>query len=61
MKKGQWSDIYGETPISFQMKVEDALDRLEEAEMKKKYKFSMVLVAAVLAVAFLLLKKKKMA
>jgi len=50
MKKGQWSDIYGETPISFQMKVEDTLDRLEEAEMKRKYRFSMVLVAAVLIV-----------
>ena len=50
MKKEQWRDIYGETPISFRMKVEDTLDRLEEEEMKKKYRFSMVLVAAVLIV-----------
>ncbi len=50
MKKGQWSNIYGETPISFQMKVESTLDRLEESEMKRKYRFSMVLVAAVLIV-----------
>ncbi len=50
MKKRQWSDIYGETPISFQMKVENTLKRLEEPEMKKRYSFSMILVAAVLIV-----------
>ena len=51
MKKGQWHDLYGETPDSFRMKVEEALGRLEEEKnMKKRYKASALLIAAALIV-----------
>ena len=51
VNKGPWHELYGETPDSFRMKVEEALGRLEEEKnMKKRYKVSALLIAAALIV-----------
>lgn len=52
MKNKDWKNLFGSAPQSFLDQVDRTLDRLEKEEnMKKRYKFSVVLVAAALVVA----------
>ena len=48
MKQRNWQDAYGDAPTEFHLRLVEALDGLEEREMKKRYKFSTVLIAAVI-------------
>ncbi len=53
MKREDWQGIYGEAPESFRRQLRSTLNGLEETEMKRKHKYSAMLVAAALIVALL--------
>lgn len=53
MKREDWQGIYGEAPESFRRQLRSTLNGLEESEMKRKHKSSLMLVAAALVVALL--------
>ena len=48
MNQRYWRSAYGTAPEDFHLRLVDTLDGLEEREMKKRYKFSTVLVAAAI-------------
>ena len=49
MNQKNWQNAFGNAPEDFHLRLVETLDGLEEREMKKRYKFSTALVAAVLA------------
>lgn len=53
MNRRDFQRAFGDAPEDFRLRLRQTLDGLEEKEMKKRYKFSTVLVAAVLMVAVL--------
>lgn len=50
MKRSDWQNAFGETPDYFRRQLTSTLNGLEAGKMKKRYKISTVLIAAVLAV-----------
>ena len=49
MNRKDWQNAYGVAPEAFHLRLVETLDGLEEEkDMKKRYKFSMVLIAAVI-------------
>lgn len=50
MKESDWQNLFGKAPASFLNQVDGALKRLEEDNMKRRYKLSAVLIAAALTV-----------
>lgn len=53
MNRQDWQDAFGEVPEDFHRQLCTTLDGLEEKEMKKRYKFSTMLVAALAAVVLM--------
>lgn len=53
MNRRDFQRAFGDAPEDFRLRLRQTLDGLEEKEMKKRYKFSTILVAAVLMVAVL--------
>ena len=53
MNRHDFQRAFGDAPEDFRLRLRQTLDGLEEKEMKKRYKFSTVLVAAVLMIAIL--------
>ncbi|MBQ2957771.1 MAG: hypothetical protein IJE08_15085 [Clostridia bacterium] len=51
MKNRNWQNVFGRAPEYFLDQVDEALDRLkEERDVKRRYRYSLALAAAVLAV-----------
>ena len=48
MNQRDWQNAYGNAPEDFHLRLVETLDGLEEKKMKKRYKFSTVLIAAVI-------------
>ena len=53
MKQKEWQSLFGEASGDFHLHLLNTLNHLEEKEMKKRYKFSTVLIAAALMLALL--------
>lgn len=53
MNRRDFQRAFGDAPEDFHLRLRQTLDGLEEKEMKKRYKFSTVLIAAVLMIAIL--------
>lgn len=49
MTRRQWQRAFGEAPEDFRVRLSETLDNLEERDMKKRYKFTTTLLAAVVA------------
>ena len=48
MNRKDWQNAYGNAPEDFHLRLVDTLDGLEEKKMKKRYKLSTLLIAAVI-------------
>lgn len=48
MNQRDWQSAYGNAPEDFHLRLTETLDGLEEEKMKKRYKFSTLLIAAVI-------------
>lgn len=53
MNRRDFQRAFGDAPEDFHLRLQATLDGLEEKNMKKKYKFSTALIAAVLMIAIL--------
>jgi len=53
MNRHDFQRAFGDVPEDFRLRLRQTLDGLEEKEMKKRYKFSTILIAAVLMIAVL--------
>ena len=53
MNRRDFQRAFGDVPEDFHLRLQATLDGLEEKNMKKKYKFSTALIAAVLMIAIL--------
>ena len=54
MNRSDWQNAFGDVPEEFRLHLHQTLDGLEEKNMKKRYKLSTVLVAAVLLIIILM-------
>ena len=50
MNRRDFQRAFGDVPEDFHLRLQETLDGLEEKNMKKKYKLSTVLIAAVLII-----------
>lgn len=53
MKQNDWQKLFGEADEDFHLRLLETLNGLEDKKMKKRYKYTTVLIAAVLMVALL--------
>ena len=53
MKQNDWQKLFGEADEDFHLRLLETLNGLEDKKMKKGYKYTTVLIAAVLMVALL--------
>ena len=50
MNRKYWQNAFGNAPEDFHLRLVETLDGLEEEKMKKRYRFSTVLIAAIIMV-----------
>ena len=50
MNQKDFQNIFGDAPEDFRLRLRETLDGLEEKNMKKRYKVSTVLIAAVILI-----------